>query len=54
MRRGIGSRRKVNKQAQEIKNLKAQLALSQEENQRLEAGIFGERNIVFQFIDGMY
>ena len=29
-------------QAQEIENLKAQLALSQEENQKLKSGIFGE------------
>ena len=34
-------------QVQEIKSLKAQLALSQEENQRLKAGMFGECNLVF-------
>jgi hypothetical protein len=41
-------------QAQEIKSLKAQLALSQEENQRLKAGMFGECNLVSQYIDCMY
>jgi hypothetical protein len=35
------------KQAQEIENLKTQLALSQEENQRLKAGMFGECDLAF-------
>ena len=38
-------------QAQEIKSLKAQLTLSQEENQRLKAGMFGKCNLIFQFIN---
>jgi hypothetical protein len=32
-------------QAQEIESLKTQLALSQGENQRLKAGMFGECNV---------
>lgn len=33
-------------QAQEIQSLKAQLALSQEENQKLKAGMFGKYDLV--------